>query len=429
MRTSTLDRSLPSQLATRSEPVEAGARSLRVALVDEELPYPMNSGKRIRTLNLLMRLARRHEITYICHRNADPDEARQAESFLRDHGIQTLVVERRVPRKSGMGFYTRLAANLLSPLPYSVATHSSAALANAVQEHAANHQVDLWHCEWTPYAQVLRVVKNARRLVVAHNVESQIWQRYYETESNWLKRWYIHGQWRKFERFERWALKSADRAVAVSPEDAARMRGDFGAESVEVVENGVDTRYFHPTGEERRPGQLVFLGSLDWRPNLDAVRQLLDRVFPEVRRFEPTAQLSLVGRNPPDWLVRESLLRPGVHLHANPPDVRPFLNQSALMVVPLRIGGGSRLKILEALACGLPVVSTRVGAEGLCLEPGRHLDVVEGVDTLAGAIVQCLRDASAAQARAEEGRRVVCQRYDWQVLADKLEQAWLACAE
>jgi glycosyltransferase involved in cell wall biosynthesis len=310
-----------------------------------------------------------------------------------------------------------------------VATHTSAALANVVREHAANHQVDLWHCEWTPYAQVLRVLEYARRLVVAHNVESLIWQRYYETESNWLKRWYIRGQWRKFERFERWALNSADCAVAVSPEDAARMRGDFGAQNVEVVENGVDTRYFHPTGEVRRPGQLVFLGSLDWRPNLDAVRLLLDRVFPEVRRFEPTARLSVVGRNPPDWLVRESVLRPGVELHANPPDVRPFLNQSVVMVVPLRIGGGSRLKILEALACGLPVVSTRVGAEGLCLEPGRHLDVVESMDTMAGAIVQCLRDPSAAQARAEEGRRVVCQRYDWQVLADKLEQAWLACAE
>jgi glycosyltransferase involved in cell wall biosynthesis len=402
---------------------------LRVAVVDEELPYPLNSGKRIRTLNLLQRLASRHHITYICHRNADPVEARTAEAHLRDCGIEPIVVERAVPRKTGVGFYARLAANLFSPLPYSVATHTSAALSRAIRDHAAAQHVDVWHCEWTPYAEALRVLPNARWLVVAHNVESLIWQRYHETERHPLKRWYIRRQWRKFMRFERWALSAAACAVAVSPEDAARMRDDFAAKRVAVVDNGVDISHFQPAGEGRISGQILFLGSLDWRPNLDAVRLLVDQIFPEVRKRETSARLCIVGRNPPEWLRRETILRPGVELHANPTDVRPYLRTSAVMAVPLRIGGGSRLKILEALACGLPVVSTRIGAEGLALVPGRHLDVVDECGGMANALVHCLREPARANAMAEEGRRVVAGRYDWSVLADKLERVWWDCAQ
>jgi glycosyltransferase involved in cell wall biosynthesis len=397
--------------------------------VDEELPYPPNSGKRIRTINLLQRLAPRHQITIICHRNTDSEEARRAEKFLRDRGICTVVVDRAVPPKSGPAFYARLGANLFSSLPYSVATHTSPALCRAIAEHAASHRVDLWHCEWTPYAEALRVLKSVRWLVVAHNVESLIWRRYHETEANLLKRWYIGRQWRKFVRFERWALGAASCAVAVSLEDAARMRDDFGATRVAVVDNGVDTSYFRPASVERTEGQIVFVGSLDWRPNLDAVRLLLDRIFPQVRLCEPCAQLCLVGRHPPDWLRREAATRRGVELHADPPDVRPYLNRSSVLAVPLRIGGGSRLKILEALACGLPVVSTRIGAEGLQLKSGEHLDIVDDVEAMADALVACLRDPQAARGRAERGRRVVQERYDWRVLADELERVWIACTQ
>src|SRR5262245_22050989 len=194
-------------------PPAAPPRRLNVAIVDEELPYPPTSGKRIRTLNLTVRLARRHDITYICHRNNDEQEARRAAAFFAGHGIATVVVDRPVPAKSGPAFYARLAANLFSPLPYSVATHASNALQSALCAHAATHPVDLWHCEWTPYAEVLRGVPGGRRLVIAHNVESVIWRRYHETETNPLKRWYIGRQWRKYERFERRVLGEADRTV------------------------------------------------------------------------------------------------------------------------------------------------------------------------------------------------------------------------
>jgi glycosyltransferase involved in cell wall biosynthesis len=400
---------------------------LHVAIVDEELPHPSTSGKRIRTLNLLLRLAGRHRLTYLCHRNTDPEEGRQAAAFLSDRGIETVVVDRAVPRKSGPLFYARLAANLLSPVPYSVASHTSRALRRAVCDYAAAHRVDLWQCEWTPYAAVLDGLAGTRRLVIAHNVESLIWRRYHETETNALKRWYIGGQWHKFERFERRTYGAADCTVAVSAEDARRIRREFGAARVEVVDNGVDTGFFRPAPGTHDAGRILFVGSLDWRPNLDAVTQLLDHIFPAVLAAAPAARLSLVGRHPPDWLRRRAAVLPGVELHADVADVRPHLAASAVMAVPLRIGGGSRLKILEALACGLPVVSTQVGAEGLCLEPDRHLTVVGGIEEMAAGLLWCLRKPEAARAQAECGRQIVVERYDWAALADKLERVWLTC--
>jgi glycosyltransferase involved in cell wall biosynthesis len=405
-------------------PAAAPYRPLRVTLVDEELPYPPVSGKRIRTLNLTLRLARRHRLTYVCHRNADPAEARRAAEFFADHGVATVVVDRAVPPKAGAAFYARLGLNLLSPLPYSVASHDSRALRRALRVHAARRQVDLWHCEWTPYAQALRAV-DGPRVVIAHNVESVIWQRYYETEANALRRWYVGRQWRKFLSFERRALAEADCTVAVSDVDAARFRRDFGARRIDVVENGVDTAYFRPRQGWREPGRILFLGSLDWRPNLDGVELLLDRVFPAVRAAEPTATLSLVGRNPSAALRRKVESTPGAELHGNVADVRPFLAECGVMVVPLRIGGGSRLKILEALASGVPVVSTRVGAEGLHLEAGHHLTVVEDIDALAPALVEAVQSPEVVREQAEAGRGRVLERYDWDVLAERLEQVWL----
>ena len=398
---------------------------LNVVLIDEELPYPLLSGKRLRTMGLLSRLARRHRLTYVCHRNADADEARTAAAHFAELGIRTVVVERPTPTKKGIGFYARLAMNLFSPLPYSVASHTSPALRAALQRIAAEQPVDLWHVEWTPYAQSL-VGLPGRRLVMAHNVESVIWQRYHETETHPLKRWYIGRQWQKMRRFERDILRDASLTVAVSDLDAQRFREELGVPRVDVVDNGVDTRFFCPNGAPRRPEVLLFVGSLEWRPNLDGVRQLLDTIFPAVQARVPQAELWLVGRNPPEWLM-QAARRPGVRLHATVPDVRPYLREAGQLVVPLRVGGGSRLKILEALACGTPVVSTRVGAEGLHLEADRHLVQVEDTRSMADAIVSAIHERERMQAITLRGREQVLRLYDWDSLADRLEMLWQRC--
>jgi glycosyltransferase involved in cell wall biosynthesis len=183
-----------------------------------------------------------------------------------------------------------------------------------------------------------------------------------------------------------------------------------------------------PADGPRDPNRILFLGSLDWRPNLDGVALLLDRVFPAVRGIEPSARLDLVGRNPPDWLRQRVASYAGVELHGSVADVRPYLAGAGVMAVPLRIGGGSRLKILEALASAVPVVSTRIGAEGLSLEPGQHLTVVEGVEDMADALLSALRHPARTRQQADRGREVVLARYDWGRLADELERAWIELA-
>ena len=405
-------------------------RPLHVAVLDEELPFPLTSGKRIRSFNLLRRLADRHQITILCHRNPDPDEAAAAAAAFRRLRIETVVVDRVVPPKSGPGFYARLAGNLLSSLPYSVATHASPVLSQAVREFAADNPVDLWHCEWAPYAEVLREglaegLSAARWVVMAHNVESMIWRRYADAERNPLKRWYVRHQWKKFERFERWAYAAASTTVAVSPDDAEVMRNEFGAVRATVVDNGVDTEYFCPQRDvDRDPARILFLGSLDWRPNQDAARLLLDDIFPRVRERVPAATIALVGRHPPDWLRAKAAAIPGVEVFADVPDVRPFLATCGMLAVPLRIGGGSRLKILEALATATPVISTAIGAEGLKLTPGRDLIVADGAEGMAEAIVAGIRRPDELQETGEAGCRVVTARYDWGPLADRLDVLW-----
>jgi glycosyltransferase involved in cell wall biosynthesis len=296
----------------------------------------------------------------------------------------------------------------------------------AVAEHAARRRVDLWQFEWTAHV-AMAPRPGAPRVLVSHNVDTLIWQRYCETETNPLKRWYIRGQWRKWHRFERRAFAAVDRVVAVSAEDAALIRRQFGAGRVDVVDNGIDAGHYEAVHPHPEPNTLLFLGSLEWRPNLDAVRLLLDAVLPAVRARQPSARLLVVGRNPPSWLAPRVRGLEGVELHGNVPDVRPYLARSAAMAVPLRIGGGSRLKILEALACGLPVVSTRVGAEGLCLREGDHLTLADDPEAMAAALVDCLRRPAEARRQAARGRRLVLQRYDWDVLASKLEAVWESC--
>lgn len=188
---------------------------MKILVLDEEFPYPTNTGKRTRSFNLYRRLAVWFQIRYIGY----GEESSAAAEALRLVGIEPIAVPARIPPKQGPAFYLRLLANLLSPLPYIVTSHHSRVYRDAVLNNLTQFRPNLVLCEWTPYVINVKELISVKKLVSTHNVEADIWRRYYENETNWLRRWYIREQWRKVERFERAALGWVDGALAVSDQD------------------------------------------------------------------------------------------------------------------------------------------------------------------------------------------------------------------
>ncbi|QDU55674.1 glycosyltransferase [Aeoliella mucimassa] len=397
---------------------------MHVAVVDEWLPYPVDCGKKLRSFHLLAPLARTHRITYLAPRSGYREQDDLAQQAMTDAGFKVVWIEQQVPPNSGLMFAPRLAKNFFSPYPYSVDRHINRQMQVQVEQLDREGDVDLWHAEWTPYVENLRGFVSKPWIINAHNVESLIWQRYRDVQRNRMKAWYFNMQYQRFEAYEQRAFQEASCVVTCTDDDATIARTTMNAENVQVVSNGVDTSRFTTDSINRDHNELLFLGSLAWRPNLDAVKLLLDSIFPAIRVQLPKTRLTIVGFEPPSWLVSRVAQLPNVELYGNAPQVEPFLERAGAMVVPLRIGGGSRIKILEALGAACPVISTAVGAEGLHLQPTTDIVIANTVESFADTTVKALANYRALLQTAHSGRNVVRARYEWSSLAEQLGEIW-----
>jgi glycosyltransferase involved in cell wall biosynthesis len=228
------------------------------------------------------------------------------------------------------------------------------------------------------------------------------------------------------ERFERRVFSASQFVTAVSAGDAATIQS-IKPQEIVVVANGVDGDAYRPPDVEPSGRSLVFTGSMDWRPNQDAIRWFIDAVHPLLIQ-DGDYRLHVVGRQPPDWLRDRSLVPPQVIVTGTVDDVRPYIAGASVYVVPLRIGGGSRLKILEALAMGRAVVSTTVGAEGLDLEPGVNILFEDTPPGFAAAINTLWRDEPRRRALGQAGRQVIDRQYRWEQIAPLQGALWRRAA-
>jgi glycosyltransferase involved in cell wall biosynthesis len=257
-------------------------------------------------------------------------------------------------------------------------------------------------------------------LLFEHNVEYMIWKRLSEVETRPWRRALLAAEWRKMRRYEAGACRRAARTITVSEADRAILSADAPGADIQAVATGVDTTFFHPNGTADAPATLVFTGSMDWYPNEDAIIYFIDAILPAVRREFPQISLAVVGRNPSERVKRAAAVA-GVVVTGTVPDIRPYVARAAVYVVPLRVGGGTRLKIFEALAMGKAVVATGVGAEGLPVVDGEHFVQADTPADFAGAVVRLLKDPSRRQALGMAGRRLVEERYSWVTVARQFE--------
>ena len=407
-----------SSLLVNVDASNTGGSRLRVLVLDEEIPFPLNSGKRIRTWNLLRNLSPGHDITFLCYgKPEDPGLA-----MLERLGIRVVTVA-PLPPSNSFSFYFGAMANLFSLWPYSVSRHHTRRFLGAARKLIAAESFDLVHCEWTPYASYMDASRDLPTLIMAHNMEATVWRRRAEHASNLAERVYMGLQAWKMSRFEKHSFAQATRVVTVSAEEQQTAK-NWGAHATSLVPNGVDTEYLQPMQEAGERDSLLFLGSLDWQPNRDALLYLLREILPRIQLTHPHVKLRVVGRQPATKLREQVEGLHGVEWVGEVPDIRPYFARAEAVLVPLRIGGGSRIKILESLSMGKAVVTTQIGAEGLDVVAGEHCLIADSPKAFAQCVTQLLDDPEKAVTLGRNGRNLVVQQYDWSRMGRLLEQAW-----
>lgn len=397
---------------------------MKVLALTEGAPYPPDTGWRLRTWNLLSRLVSNHDITVVCHAAS---EERSAVDCLREQGFGVVPVWRRRRARTGPRFYASLLLNLTDPRPYLVSAHRSRALQTQVADLLSSGQFDVVHCDWTPLAANLPARCGPPVVVTAHSIESAAWGRHGQHQPNRVRAAYTALQASKLASYERSAFELATRIVAVSDLDAETIAAWGFGERVCVVRNGTDTRYFRPTGKPSRDTHLVFVGSLDAMVNQDAVRWFARDILPRLRSTNRAVSVTIVGRRPPASLYRLAK-EAAFTVAADPADVRPFIEEAGVYVVPLRIGGGTRLKILEAWAMERAVVSTLVGAEGLDARAGEDIVLADEPQEFADAVLALISSPSVRRRIGELARKKAVQQYDWASIAPALGDAWAQAA-
>jgi sugar transferase (PEP-CTERM/EpsH1 system associated) len=406
---------------------------MKVLWLNAGLLLPLDKGGKLRTWHVMRHLATRHDITYLSFADASQSDADRA--GMREVCSRLLTIPRTDPGKGTWRFYADAAGYVVDRVPYAVAKYRSDAYRAALERLIATERYDAIVCDFLPPVVNMPALATATAdkppyILFTHNVESEIWRRHAEQATNPMSRFMLTQQWQRMLRFEGAALSRFDLVLAVSEADGRTFErlypGSLRA-PVHVVQTGVDTDYFTPSTTAVERAHMVFTGSMDWLPNEDGMTYFCREILPRIRQSEPEATLSIIGRSPTP-AVRKLAEIPGVDVTGRVDDVRPHIARGSVYIVPLRIGGGTRLKIFEAMSMGKAVVSTTVGAEGLPVTNGCDIDIADEPARFAHAVVHLMRDTEARRQIEMAARRLVVDKYDWSAVASDFEDALMRAA-
>ena len=392
---------------------------MRVAFVMVRAPFPLDTGGKIRSFHLLKEISRLHEVTLVS--GIANEQERLAAASLREEVPDLTLRPISVAARNGVTRRLwRAGTNVFDSLPYTWAAYRDARFTANLRGVLASVPYDVVHCDHVQVAHAVASLRTPPRVLNAHNVDSVLLRRLAAVEPNRIRRRLIEWQAGKVRRAEQRAYREFDACVAMSDVDRAHILTIAPAVWVAVVPNGVDLSWFRPSGTPPEPDLMVFSGSMDWEPNIDAAVYFARNVLPRVRRSRPMARFLVAGRDPSPELRAQLRGEPGVAFSGTVPDIRPYLTKACLVVVPLRVGSGTRLKILEAWAMAKPVLSTTVGAEGLPARDGENIAIADSAEDMAARAVDLLTRAKERERLGMMGQQMAEDRFSWSTIGRSL---------
>jgi glycosyltransferase involved in cell wall biosynthesis len=403
---------------------------MRILWVKADKILPVQNGGNIRTYHVLRYLSLRHELTFYSYYGGKPDPNYERELQRQLPGAVAVCTGKRELAGMARGF--DYLGHLGAHPPYAVSRFADAGVQEQLRAWFREQRFDVAVCDFLDAAVNFPGRLNIPSVLFQHNVESEIWRRHAETAGNPARKMMYRMEFRKMLGYERSAVQKFQHVIAVSENDRSLMMQWVDGDRVTVVPTGVDLAQYAPDPDASNPSApepapvVTFIGAMDWEPNVDGVEYFCREVWPAIKAEVPEARLRIVGRNP----VRrvQKWASDSIEVTGRVPSVVEHLRQSAVVIVPLRIGGGTRLKIYEAMAAAKAVVSTTVGAEGLDVQHGRDIILADDARAFSQAAIMLLRDGDLRR-RYEKAASETAARYDWSAIGQRFSEVLQSVAE
>lgn len=392
---------------------------MNILFLAPRLPLPADTGGKIRTLNILKQVSKFADVHLACF--SFEAEDKQYARELENKGIRVTLVPLEEPSP-----VKKVIDVLLNPTPYSIGKYNSGAMSKVLAELSAQTKFDAVHVDHLHMAHYWNF-DGVPMILDEHNVEYKILERCAQVERSPVKKMIFAGQAGRMKRFEREKAARFARCLTVSEDDKKFLEEitDSGVR-VEVIPNGVDTEFFRSqdTSHKSQEKSLVFTGSMDWLPNSDAVLYFCQEVMPLIWKKDPDVKFTIVGKGPTEAVKQLGEKDNRIIVTGRVDDVRPLMAKAAVFVVPIRVGGGTRLKILEAMSMQKAVVSTTLGAEGIKYTNEKDIVIADQPGNFAEKVLQLLGAPEKCRQMGHDARELVCGMYDWNIVGEKLKNIY-----
>jgi polysaccharide biosynthesis protein PslH len=376
---------------------------------------PPDTGGKIRSYNILRELARQHSVTFFSFYGA---HANDVHGDLKNIFDRSICLPLRLPPPKGPAELLDYSVRLFSSQPYNITKYCRPEVRRKLLALLKQESYDVILCDFMAAAGVIPWDSPTPKVLFTHNVEATIWRRHFEVAANPLWKAISWLEWKRMEAAERSYLRLADRVLTVSETDRDAFAAFLPAKKLTVISTGVDVDYFQPMLVDEDANSLVFTGSMDWLPNEDGIFYFVETILPLIKKQCPDVSLQVVGRSPSRKLQALAQQEKSVQLTGWVEDIRPFVARGSVCIVPLRIGGGTRLKIFEAMAMGKAVVSTTIGAEGLPVQNGENILLADTPEDFARSVVSLFRDPGRRKQLGASARALVQEKYSWAKVAE-----------